>query len=191
MDIEDIRKNLIEDPRNLEYSIREIYPIFQVNENSKILIISQAPGRIVEESGVVFTDKSGENLVDWMGIDMDILHSELISVLPMDFYFPGKGKSGDLPPRKFIAKEYHKDIIDNLNNLELIILVGLYSQKYYLGNKMKSTLTETVKNFNEYLPDYFPIVHPSPRNNIWMVKNEWFKEDVIPILRSKVNEILF
>lgn len=191
MDIEDIRKNLIEDPRNLEYSKREIYPIFQVNEKSKILIISQAPGRIVEESGIVFTDKSGENLVDWMGIDMDILHSELISVLPMDFYFPGKGKSGDLPPRKFIAKEYHKDIIDNLNNLELIILVGLYSQKYYLGDKMKSTLTETVKNFNEYLPDYFPIVHPSPRNNIWMVKNEWFKEDVIPILRSKVNEILF
>ena len=185
-----IIKKLKEDSRNKSYTERGIPPIFQVSPKAQILIIGQAPGKKVEESLIPFNDKSGEKLVQWMGIDRDTFYSEKIAILPMDFYYPGKGKTGDLPPRSFIAKEYHKDILDLMPDIKLTILIGSYSMKYYLGKGMKENLTETVRSYKEYLPEYFPIVHPSPLNFRWQKANPWFEGEVVPVLRDKVHKIL-
>lgn len=190
MSIQDIINKIKQDERNIEYTKRNIPPILQVSKSAKILIIGQAPGKKVEESLIPFNDKSGETLISWMGIDKDIFYSNKIAILPMDFYYPGKGKTGDLPPRKFIAKEYHKPILDELGNIELTILVGKYSMDYYLKGRKKKNLTETVRCFDEYLPKYFPIVHPSPLNFRWQAKNPWFLKDVVPVLKKNVCEIL-
>ena len=190
MSIQDIINKIKQDERNIEYTKRNIPPILQVGKSAKILIIGQAPGKKVEESLIPFNDKSGETLISWMGIDKDIFYSNKIAILPMDFYYPGKGKTGDLPPRKFIAEEYHKPILDELGNIELTILVGKYSMDYYLKGREKKNLTETVRCFDEYLPKYFPIVHPSPLNFRWQAKNPWFLKDVVPVLKKNVCEIL-
>ena len=190
MQVEEIIEKLKNDPRNKEYTDRGIDPIFQFNKNSKVLIIGQAPGKKVEESGILFNDKSGENLVDWLGINMDTLHGKDFSIIPMDFYFPGKAKSGDKAPRKFIAKEYHPLLLEEFEDIKLTILVGAHSQKFYLEDKFKKNLTETVKNFEDYLPTYFPIVHPSPLNNRWMAKNTFFKEDTLPELKKIIENII-
>ena len=178
--MEEIIEKLRKDPRNKAYTERGMGSIFQLNKDSKFLIIGQAPGKKVEESGILFNDKSGENLVDWLGISMDDLHGEDYSIIPMDFYYPGKAKSDDKPPRKFIAEEYHPLVLSQLDNVRLTILIGSYAQKYYLGKKFKKNLTETVRNYKAYLPKYFPLVHPSPLNNRWMAKNPFFKEEVLP-----------
>lgn len=185
-----IIKRLKEDSRNKSYTERGIPPIFQVSPKAQILIIGQAPGKKVEESLIPFNDKSGEKLVQWMGIDRDTFYSEKIAILPMDFYYPGKGKTGDLPPRSFIAKEYHKDILELMPDIKLTILIGSYSMKYYLGKEMKENLTETVRSYKEYLPKYFPIVHPSPLNFRWQKANPWFEGEVVPVLRDVVGKIL-
>ena len=185
-----IIKKLKEDSRNKSYTERGIPPIFQVSPKAQILIIGQAPGKKVEESLIPFNDKSGEKLVQWMGIDRDTFYSEKIAILPMDFYYPGKGKTGDLPPRSFIAKEYHKDILDLMPDIKLTILIGSYSMKYYLGKGMKENLTETVRRYKEYLPKYFPIVHPSPLNFRWQKANPWFEGEVVPVLREMVRKML-
>ena len=185
-----IIKKLKEDSRNKSYTERGIPPIFQVSPKAQILIIGQAPGKKVEESLIPFNDKSGEKLVQWMGIDRDTFYSEKIAILPMDFYYPGKGKTGDLPPRSFIPKEYHKDILDLMPDIKLTILIGSYSMKYYLGKGMKENLTETVRSYKEYLPKYFPIVHPSPLNFRWQKANPWFEGEVVPVLRDKVHKML-
>ena len=185
-----IIKRLKEDSRNKSYTERGIPPIFQVSPKAQILIIGQAPGKKVEESLIPFNDKSGEKLVQWMGIDRDTFYSEEIAILPMDFYYPGKGKTGDLPPRSFIAKEYHKDILDLMPDIKLTILIGSYSMKYYLGKSMKENLTETVRSYKEYLPKYFPIVHPSPLNFRWQKANPWFEGEIVSVLRDMVGKIL-
>ena len=190
MSISKIVEELKADERNAEYTRRGIPPIFQLNKDAKILIIGQAPGRKVEESQIPFDDKSGEKLISWMGIDRETFYSDKIAILPMDFYYPGKGKTGDLPPRKFIAEEYHREILDELTNIEMTVLIGKYSMDYYLKGKMKRNLTETVRSYEEYLPKYFPIVHPSPLNFRWQAKNPWFMEEVVPVLAERVAKIL-
>ena len=190
MSLNDIISQIENDSRNYEYTKRNIPPILQVNSKAKVLIIGQAPGKKVEESLIPFNDKSGDTLISWMGIDRDTFYSDKIAILPMDFYYPGKGKTGDLPPRKFIANEYHESILNELKNIELTILIGKYSMDYYLKGQMKKNLTETVRCFDEYLPRYFPIVHPSPLNFRWQAKNPWFVQDVVPMLKKTVNKIL-
>ncbi len=190
MSISKIVEELKADERNAEYTRRGIPPIFQLNKDAKILIIGQAPGRKVEESKIPFDDKSGEKLISWMGIDRKTFYSDKIAILPMDFYYPGKGKTGDLPPRKFIAEEYHREILDELADIEMNLLIGKYSMDYYLKGKMKRNLTETVRSYEEYLPKYFPIVHPSPLNFRWQAKNPWFTEEVVPVLAERVAKIL-
>ncbi|MFC2385558.1 MAG: uracil-DNA glycosylase family protein [Candidatus Nanosyncoccus sp.] len=185
-----IRDALISDERNSDYSKRGILPIYQVSEEAKILIIGQAPGAKVEENGIPFMDKSGEKLRDWMGVDEATFYSKRIAIMPMDFYFPGRGKTGDLPPRKFIAEDYHEKILALMPKIKLTILIGEYAIKNYLKDTKKENLTETVRCFQEYLPKYFPIVHPSPLNFRWQAKNPWFEKDVVPMLRQKVHEIL-
>lgn len=184
-----IIKKLREDSRNETYTNRGINPIFQLNPKSKILIIGQAPGEKVEETGILFNDKSGENLVKWLGISEDVLHSEDFSIIPMDFYYPGKGKSGDKSPRYFIAKEYHPLLLNELKDIKLTILIGAYTQKFYLKDKFKKNLTETVKSYKEFLPEYFPIAHPSPLNNRWIAKNPFFREEVLPELKEIVKKL--
>lgn len=190
MSISSIVEKIKSDERNAEYTERGIPPIFQLNKGAKILIIGQAPGRKVEESQIPFDDKSGEKLIAWMGIDRETFYSDKISILPMDFYYPGKGKTGDLPPRKFIAEEYHRDFLTELGDVQMTILIGKYAMGYYLKDDMKRNLTETVRCFAEYLPNYFPIVHPSPLNFRWQAKNPWFMEEVVPVLEKMVSDIL-
>ncbi|WP_299212214.1 uracil-DNA glycosylase family protein [uncultured Aquimarina sp.] len=166
-------------------------PIVSAHVNSKIVIIGQAPGSIVHKSGIPWDDKSGENLRAWMGIDNNIFHNpEIIALIPMGFCYPGKGKSGDLPPTKECAPQWHQKLLDKIKDVELILLIGTYAQKYYLGDRLKRTLTDTVKHYKEYLPDHFVLPHPSPRNNIWQAKNEWFKKEVIPQLQDSVSSII-
>ena len=174
MSLKDIIKQIELDKRNSEYTNKNIPPILQVDKEARILIVGQAPGKKVEESLIPFNDKSGETLISWMGIDKDTFYS----------------KEGDLPPRKFIAQEYHGPILKELNNIELTILIGKYSMDYYLKGRTKKNLTETVKCFDEYLPKYFPIVHPSPLNFRWQAKNPWFVQDVVPVLKKTVKKIL-
>ena len=190
MSISNIVEKIKSDERNAEYTERGIPPIFQLNAGAKILIIGQAPGRKVEESKIPFDDKSGEKLITWMGIDRETFYSDKIAILPMDFYYPGKGKTGDLPPRKFIAEEYHRDLLAELGDVQMTILIGKYAMDYYLKGDMKRNLTETVRCFAEYLPNYFPIVHPSPLNFRWQAKNPWFMEEVVPVLEKRVSDIL-
>ena len=166
-------------------------PVFAFDKRSKIAIIGQAPGSIVHRTGIPWDDKSGENLRAWMNIDNETFYDDKkIAIVPMGFCYPGKGKSGDLPPRKECAPTWHRLILNQFEELQLIILIGKYAQDYYLKENSKRNLTETVKNFHEYLPEYFVLPHPSPRNNIWMKKNPWFKEEVIPALKRKVKKIL-
>ncbi|MGL5236371.1 MAG: uracil-DNA glycosylase family protein [Empedobacter falsenii] len=166
-------------------------PIVQANPMSKIAIIGQAPGLRVHETGVPWNDASGNELRKWLNVTVDQFYNpELFALLPIGFCYPGKGKSGDLPPRKECAPLWHTRLLDEMKEIQLILLIGQYSQKYYLKNKMNKNITENILNFNDYLPDYFPLPHPSPRNFIWMNKNPWFKENVLPELKNRVKNIL-
>lgn len=190
MTIDDIVEKLKADERNQDYTKRGVPPVFQVSPAAKILIIGQAPGRKVEATLIPFNDKSGETLMQWMGIDRSTFYSPDIAILPMDFYYPGKGKTGDLPPRKFIAEAYHPAMLQAMPNIQMTLLVGKYASDYYLKKRKKRNLTETVAAYKDYLPDYFPIVHPSPLNFRWQKKNPWFVEQVVPELQRRVQEIL-
>ena len=166
-------------------------PVLAVHPWSKIVIIGQAPGVRVYETGVPWNDKSGDNLRDWMGVSKDTFYdSTQIAIVPMGFCYPGKGKSGDLPPRSECAPQWHTKILSHLEKVELTLLIGQYAQGYYLKDRVKSNLTETVRDFDDYLPNYFVLPHPSPRNNIWRAKNEWFDQEVLPELKQKVKAIL-
>ena len=190
MDLSEVIEQIKNDPRNKSYKDRGIDPILQANKKARILLIGQAPGRIVEETGIPFNDKSGEKLRKWMGVDKDTFYSEKIAIVPMDLYYHGKAKKGDMAPRRFIAKDYHKKILKTMPDIKLTILIGAYAQKYYLGKDFKKNLTETVKNYKDYLPEYFPIVHPSPLTIGWLKKNPWFEEKNIVELKSLVDDIL-
>ena len=108
----------------------------------------------------------------------------------MDFYFPGSEERGDLPPRKGFAEKWHPLILKEMPHISLIILIGQYAQEYYLKDQRKKTLTDTVHSFKDYLPKFLPLVHPSPRNNIWQKRNPWFKNLVIPELHKRVRKLL-
>ncbi|MGB5817910.1 MAG: uracil-DNA glycosylase family protein [Saonia sp.] len=164
-------------------------PIVAAHPKSKIVIIGQAPGAIVHETGVPWDDKSGENLRKWMGIDDAFFYdAKKIGLVPMGFCYPGRGKSGDNPPTKECAPKWHNTLLNRIEKPELILLIGKYAQDYYLNGTSKRTLTETVKNYTYYLPKYFVLPHPSPRNNIWQVKNEWFKKEVLPELKRRIEK---
>lgn len=188
---EQLKKDIILDIDNKVYSDKGIEPLFSAPRTAKILIIGQAPGLKAQESKIFFNDKSGVKLREWMGIDNEIFYnSGLIGVVPMDFYYPGKGKSGDLPPRKNFASRWHAKVLELMPDVELIVLVGKYAQDHYLKDGKGKNLTETVKNYKKYLPKYFPIVHPSPLNFRWHNNNPWFLEEVIPELQERIEKIL-
>lgn len=189
--MDEVTQAIMQDPENQQYSLGGIEPLFSAPKTAKIVIVGQAPGLVAQETRLFWNDRSGERLRDWMGVDRQTFYdSGLFAVLPMDFYYPGKGKSGDLPPRKDFAKKWHPVLLEKLLQVELFLLVGSYAQNYYLGQQMQKNLTETVKHFQEYLPKYFPLVHPSPRNQLWLARNPWFEEEVVPVLQAEIARIL-
>lgn len=187
----EIKQQMMQDESNLTYTKNGHEPLYLVSPHARILIVGQAPGIKAQTSRLTWNDLSGDRLRSWLGVSRDDFYNpELFGMLPMDFYYPGKGKSGDLPPRKGFAEKWHPLILKHLPNIKLILLIGQYAQAYYLKDSMKSTLTETVKNYQSYLPLYFPLVHPSPRNVGWHKHHPWFESDVIPKLKERVHQIL-
>lgn len=184
---DEIKQEIIADPYNKDYTDRGIKPVFYASKNARIAIIGQAPGKKVEETQIFWNDQSGDRLRNWMGISRELFYeTDLIAQLPMDFYYPGKGKTGDKPPRKGFADKFHPQILKEMPNIETIILIGNYSQKHYLGKDRQKNLTETVRHYKDYLPEYFPLVHPSPLNQRWMKKNPWFETDVLPDFKEMI-----
>ena len=144
-------------------------PVVQVGASAKILIVGQAPGRRVHETGVPFDDPSGDRLRSWMGIEKEVFYDKnKIAIVPMGFCFPGTGKSGDLPPRPECAEIWRDKLLNLLPNVALTVVVGQYAQSWHLGKSNKDNLTETVRAWKEYWPRSVPLPHPSPRNNIWL-----------------------
>lgn len=165
-------------------------PVVKISSTAKLLIIGQAPGRKVHESGIPWDDASGRNLRDWMGMSDEIFYdSSKVALVPMGFCYPGKGKSGDLPPRPECAPLWHERVLNACDSVELTLLVGQYAQNHYLMSSSKGSLTENVKAYHDYLPKYLPLPHPSPRNRIWMKKNEWFEKNLLPELKRYVNQL--
>lgn len=155
------------------------------------MVIGQAPGRKVHESGIPWDDASGDRLREWMGVDKQLFYHEgSVGLVPMGFCYPGKGTSGDLPPREECAPAWHNKIFKAVGEVRLTLLIGQYAQTYYLQDKVKATLTDTVRAFKEFAPQIIPLPHPSPRNNIWLKKNGWFEKDLLPVLRKEVKKAL-
>ncbi len=170
---------------NLEFGAN---PILTAHPESKIVLIGQAPGAKVHKTGIPWDDKSGDNLRNWMGIDKETFYNpKQIALIPIGFCYPGKGKSGDLPPRKECAPLWHEAVLSKMKNVQLTILVGQNAQAYYLKEKAERTLTETVRNYKNYQPAYFVLPHPSPRNNIWQAKNPWFGKEVLSEFKKVVS----
>ena len=166
-------------------------PVVSGNPNSKIVIIGQAPGTKVHASGIPWDDASRKQLRKWLNVSNEDFYDESkFAIVPMGFCYPGKGKSGDLPPRPECAPQWHKALFDMMPNIELVILIGMYAQRYYLKGNAKKTLTETVDNYKDYLPKYFPLPHPSPRNRFWLTKNPWFETEVLPELKNRVKGLI-
>ena len=188
--LDEITSSIIADPQNKDFTERGIFPLFSAPKTARINIVGQAPGLKAEQSRLYWNDKSGDRLRDWLGVDYDYFYnSGMFAVLPMDFYYPGKGKSGDLPPRSGFAEKWHPQILENLPNIQLTLLIGQYAQKFYLSDN-KNNVTETVKNYQKFLPHFIPLVHPSPRNQFWIERNPWFGEKVIPDLQKLVKRII-
>jgi uracil-DNA glycosylase len=155
------------------------------------LIVGQAPGSKVHRSGIPWDDASGDRLRDWLGLDRQAFFDETrVAILPMGFCYPGSAKNGgDNPPRSECAPHWHGLLLKYLPNLQVTLLVGQYAQRYYLDVGRKASMTETVREFSRYGPKFFPLPHPSWRSAIWMRKNPWFEEDVIPELRNVVRKL--
>lgn len=167
-------------------------PIVRLAEEARILVVGQAPGTKVHASGIPWDDASGKRLRAWMGLEADAFYDETrIAIVPMGFCYPGKGSGGDMPPRPECAPLWHQRLLEHLPNRKLTLLIGQYAQEYYLSERRKATLGETVRAWEEYLPSgYMPLVHPSPRNGIWLSKNPWFEAEVVPSLQSVVQAAL-
>ena len=166
-------------------------PIIQASSKSKILIIGQAPGQKVQDSGIPWDDKSGDELRRWLGVSKEQFYdASLFALMPMGFCYPGKGTSGDLPPRPECAPLWHGKVLAQVKNIKLTILIGQYAQKFYLGKDFNPSITENVRNFQNFLPTYLPLVHPSPRNRIWQMKNPWFEKKIVPALRNAAAEAM-
>jgi len=166
-------------------------PVVQAHPESKIVIIGQAPGLKVHQSNIPWNDASGNQLRKWLGVSKEEFYDpEIFALIPMGFCYPGRGTSGDLPPRKECAPLWHLPLLTELKKAKLILLIGQYAQNYYLKGKRYKTLTENIKHYKDFLPGYFPLPHPSPRNFIWMNKNQWFVESVLPELKNKVKAVL-
>jgi uracil-DNA glycosylase family 4 len=164
-------------------------PVVVADTAAKILIIGQAPGTRVHKTGIPWNDPSGDRLRQWLGMDREQFYADpRLAIMPMGFCYPGKAKSGDLAPRKECAPLWHERLLAHMPKVELVLLIGHYAQAYYLRDNF-STLTERVA---QHPPNhrFFPLPHPSPRNQLWLKRNPWFDSEVVPRLRARVHRIL-
>ena len=166
-------------------------PILQAHTSARLRIVGQAPGRRVHETGIPWNDPSGDRLRNWLGLSPEQFYDpRKVAIVPMGFCYPGKANSGDNPPRPECAPRWHEKLNAYLPDISLTLLLGQYAQSYYLGGRCKATLGDTVRSWMEYLPlGYIPLVHPSPRNQPWLVKNPWFEEELVRELQSKIQAL--
>lgn len=165
-------------------------PIIQAHADARILIIGQAPGKKAHDSGIPWNDASGNRLRNWLGVDSSTFYDpSVMAIIPMGFCYPGKGTSGDLPPRPECAPHWHSMLLNQLPKLQLTLLIGQYAQQYYLPGSYK-TLTEQVRTPELYLPKFWPLPHPSPRNQFWLRKNPWFEQAIVPELKTTIHRII-
>ena len=171
-------------------------PVLRASATARLLIIGQAPGTRVHASGIPWNDPSGDRLRQWLQLDSEQFYDEArVAIVPMGFCYPGRGKSGDLPPPPACAPLWHGPLQQQMPNLQLVLLVGSYAQQYYQAHTSAAavpgeTLTMRVQRWREFGPRYFPLPHPSPRNNLWLRRNPWFETEVLPALRRRVGEVL-
>lgn len=167
-------------------------PVLQASTSSRLLIVSQAPGRKVHATGIPFNDVSGDRLRHWLGIDRETFYdAQRIAIVPMGFCFPGSGRSGDLPPRPECAPTWHPRLLPLLKHVQLTLAIGQYAQAGVLGEQRGASLTDTMLSWREHLAHgVLPLPHPSPRNQAWLKRNPWFEAELLPVLREKVQQLL-
>jgi len=167
-------------------------PVLRVAETARILIVGQAPGTRVHDTGIPWNDPSGDRLRQWMSVDRDTFYDEArFAIIPMGLCYPGRNpRGGDLPPRAECAPQWHALLHAHLPRREFTILAGQYAHAHYLGSRAKDTLTDTVRTWREYFPEFMPLPHPSFRNLLWLKRNAWFGAEVIPALRERVQALL-
>ena len=189
--IDALRREILADPDNAWAVALGQQPLFVASPASRVAIIGQAPGLKAQELGKLWADPSGDRLRTWLGVSEDEFYdADKFALLPMDFFFPGKGKSGDLPPRRGFAERWHPRILAELPAVALTLLIGVYAQRFYLKPPRAATLTATVHDYASYLPGRIPLVHPSSLNFRWQAKNPWFETDLVPVVRSSVRAAL-
>lgn len=165
-------------------------PVIQLSESARLLVVGQAPGRRVHETGLPFNDPSGDRLRQWLDLSREEFYDEQkLAILPMGFCYPGTGKSGDLPPRPECAPAWRQALLERLPNVALTLVIGQYAHAWHLPNAARS-VTENVRQWRQYWPNLVPMPHPSPRNNLWLRRNPWFEEEVIPTLQSRIRSLL-
>jgi uracil-DNA glycosylase len=165
-------------------------PVLRAGSTARLLIVGQAPGRKVQETGIPWNDLSGDRLRQWLNLSRDEFYDEArIAIIPTGFCYPGKGAHGDLPPRAECAPLWHPKLRAALPGIQLTLLIGSHAQAYYLGSRRKSSLAETVRSWREYLPEFLPLPHPSPRNLRWFKAHPWFEAEVVPELRRRVTRV--
>ncbi len=189
--INQVREDIRRHPTNQVYAQKGWQPLFEAGEQARVIIIGQAPGIKAQQAGLAWGDASGQRLMQWLGITEEVFRDvNQVALIPMDFYYPGKGKSGDLPPRRDFAPLWHPRLLALMPRATLKVLIGTYAQGYYLGKDRQRNLTETVRAYQDYLPGCFPLVHPSPLNFRWQMKNPWFEAQVLPALQERVRQAL-
>jgi len=167
-------------------------PVLRASGTARILIVGQAPGTKVHESGVPWNDPSGDRLREWLDLDKETFYDETrIAIVPSGFCYPGRHeRGGDLPPRPECAPLWHAPLLERMPGIAVTLLVGQYAQAHYLGKRRGKTLTETVMRWRDFAPDYFPTPHPSWRSTNWLKKNPWFEAEALPDLRARVHALL-
>lgn len=167
------------------------HPVLRVSATARLLVIGQAPGIKVHRSGIPWNDASGKRLRHWMQLNEETFYDTArVAIVPMGMCYPGKGSSGDLPPRPECAPLWHRRLLALMPRIELIVLVGSYAVNAYLPEAKRRNLSETLKQWPDALPRYFPLVHPSPRNQLWLRNNAWFETEAVPALRERVQQVL-
>ena len=165
-------------------------PVLQAGERARILVVGQAPGTRVHATGIPWNDPSGTRLRRWMGVDGEVFYDPArVAIIPMGFCYPGRRSGGDLPPRRECAPLWFDALLSRLPRIELTLLIGRYAQQYFLGRDCKGSLGETVQAWREYGPSFFPLPHPSPRNQPWFKRNPWFERQLIPELQRQIEPL--
>jgi len=162
-------------------------PVLQAHEAARILVVGQAPGLRVHTTGIPWGDSSGERLREWMGVDKDTFYdASRIAIIPMGYCYPGRAKGGDMAPRGECAKLWLDRLLAKLPDIQLTLLIGQYAQRHFLRSRRKHSLTETIKAWRDYSPQYFPLPHPSPRNQPWFKRHPWFERQLVAALRARI-----